>query len=43
MITLVLRFTDPEFIRASGPQFKDGLAALVDVFLDGVRPRADRD
>jgi hypothetical protein len=39
MITVVLRFTDPEFVRASGADSTSGLAELVDIFLDGLRPR----
>ncbi len=39
MITVVLRFTDPEFVRSRGATFTSGLAELVDIFLDGLRPR----
>ncbi len=39
MITVVLRFTDPEFVRSRGAHSLSGLAELVDIFLDGIRPR----
>jgi hypothetical protein len=40
MITVVLRFTDPELARSRGGDPARELAELVDVFLDGARPRA---
>jgi AcrR family transcriptional regulator len=39
MITVVLRFTDPEFIGSRRADSTTGLAELVDIFLDGLRPR----
>jgi AcrR family transcriptional regulator len=39
MFAVVLRFTDPEFVRAAKVSSKTGLAELVDVLLDGLRPR----
>ena len=40
MIAVVLRFTDPEFARVRGTNPATGLAELVDIFLDGLRPRS---
>lgn len=42
LITVVLRFTDPEFIRSSRADPASELAELVDIFLDGLRPRAPK-
>jgi AcrR family transcriptional regulator len=39
MVTLVLRFTEPEFVRWRGADFADGLADLVEIFFEGLRPR----
>jgi AcrR family transcriptional regulator len=40
MIGVVLRFTDPELLRSTKVRSTSGLAELVDVFLDGLQPRA---
>lgn len=40
IIAVVLRFTDPDFVRASRADATSGLAELVEIFLDGLRPRA---
>ena len=40
IIAILLRFTDPEFARSSRISSTTGLAELVDVLLDGVRPRS---
>jgi AcrR family transcriptional regulator len=39
MIAVLLRFTDPEFVRSASLSATGGLAELVDVLLDGLRPR----
>jgi AcrR family transcriptional regulator len=39
MFAVVLRFTDPEFARSTRVTSTAGLAELVDVLLDGLRPR----
>ena len=39
MIAVLLRFTDPEFARSAALSPTGGLAELVDVLLDGLRPR----
>jgi AcrR family transcriptional regulator len=39
MIAVLLRFTDPDFARSSRRAAAGGLAELVDVLLDGLRPR----
>lgn len=39
MIAVLLRFTDPEFVRSARLSATGGLAELVDVLLDGLRPR----
>jgi AcrR family transcriptional regulator len=39
MITVVLQFTDPAFVRSRRVDSATGLAELVDIFLDGLRPR----
>ncbi|EHN12927.1 Transcriptional regulator TetR family [Patulibacter medicamentivorans] len=40
MFAVVMRFTDPEFARSTRVSASDGLAQLVDVLLDGLRPRS---
>jgi AcrR family transcriptional regulator len=45
MFAVVLRFTDPDFVRSAKVSSDTGLTELVDVLLDGLRPRerkADR-
>jgi AcrR family transcriptional regulator len=42
MFAVVLRFTDPEFARAAKVSATTGLTELVDVLLDGLRPRPAR-
>jgi AcrR family transcriptional regulator len=39
LIAVVLRFTDPEFVRSRRASSTSDLAELVDIFLDGLRPR----
>jgi AcrR family transcriptional regulator len=39
LIAVVLRFTDPEFVRSRRASSTRDLAELVDIFLDGLRPR----
>jgi AcrR family transcriptional regulator len=39
MFAVVLRFTDPDFARSTRLSSAAGLAELVDVLLDGLRPR----
>jgi AcrR family transcriptional regulator len=39
MFAVVLRFTDPDFVRSTKVSSNTGLAELVDVLLDGLRPR----
>jgi AcrR family transcriptional regulator len=39
MTAVVLRFTDPEFARSTKVSSSAGLAELVDVLLEGLRPR----
>jgi AcrR family transcriptional regulator len=39
MFAVVLRFTDPDFVRSTHVSSKSGLAELVDVLVDGLRPR----
>jgi hypothetical protein len=40
IITVVLRFTDPEFAASRRADSTRDLAELVEIFLDGLRPRA---
>jgi AcrR family transcriptional regulator len=40
MFAVVLRFTDPEFVRSTRISSTTGLAELVDILLDGLRPRS---
>lgn len=40
MFAVVLRFTDPEFARSTSVSATEGLSELVDVLIDGLRPRA---
>jgi AcrR family transcriptional regulator len=40
MFAVVLRFTDPDFARSTSVSRTAGLSELVDVLLDGLRPRA---
>jgi AcrR family transcriptional regulator len=39
MFAVVLRFTDPDFVRSTRVSSIKGLTELVDVLLDGLRPR----
>lgn len=39
IVAVVLRFTDPEFARTRRTRSTSELAELVDIFLDGLRPR----
>jgi hypothetical protein len=39
MIAVVLRFTDPDFVRSTRASSASGLVELVDILLDGLRPR----
>ncbi len=39
MFAVVLRFTDPEFARSAKVSSTAGMAELIDVLLDGLRPR----
>ena len=39
IIAILLRFTDPQFARSRRISSTNGLAELVDVLLDGLRPR----
>jgi hypothetical protein len=39
IIAILLRFTDPQFARSGKISPATGLAELVDVLLDGLRPR----
>ena len=39
-IAILLRFTDPQFARSSKISSTTGLAELVDILLDGLRPRS---
>jgi AcrR family transcriptional regulator len=39
IVAVVLRLTDPEFVRSTSVSSNTGLAELVDVLLDGLRPR----
>jgi AcrR family transcriptional regulator len=39
IIAILIRFTDPQFARSSKINSTTGLAELVDVLLDGLRPR----
>jgi AcrR family transcriptional regulator len=39
MFAVVLRFTDPEFARSTRVSSTAGLTELVDILLDGLRPR----
>ena len=39
IVAVLLRFTDPEFVRTDRMSVTDGLAELADVLLDGLRPR----
>ena len=39
IIAVVLRLTDPEFVRSRRASSTSELAELVDIFLDGLRPR----
>ena len=42
IFAIVTRFTDPDFVRATRVSSMSGLAELIDVLLDGLRPRRDR-
>jgi hypothetical protein len=39
MFASVLRFTDPDFTRTSRVTTADALSGIVDLLLDGLRPR----
>ena len=41
IVAVVLRFTDPDFVRSTRVTSNTGLAELVDVLLDGLRPRPE--
>jgi AcrR family transcriptional regulator len=43
MFAVVLRFTDPDFVRSTKVSSTTGLAELIDVLLDGLRPRSQAD
>jgi AcrR family transcriptional regulator len=40
IVAVVLRFTSPDFVRSTRVSSNTGLTELVDVLLDGMRPRA---
>jgi hypothetical protein len=40
IVAVLLRFTDPQVARSSKFASSAGLAEMVEVFLDGIRPRA---
>lgn len=40
IVTVVLRFTDPEYVRATRADPRRELAELADILIEGLRPRA---